>query len=761
MVVTKDHPNRRKRLAIDYSQTINRYTELDAYPIPRVDEFVNKVAQYRVFSSIDLKSAYHQLPLHENDRPLTAFEADGGLWQFTRLPFGVQNGGSCFQRSMNEFIAKEKIPDTFAYLDNIYVCGYNDEDHDNNLGMFQRARQKYNITVNDDKCLWGVRTLPILGSLIEKGTIRPDPARLKPLRELPSPKSPKALQRVLGMFSHYSRWIPKYSDKVAPLLNVSMFPLDSKAEKAFQDLKLDIENSVVTAIDYNVPFEVECDASDVALAGVLNQRGRPVAFYSKTLHESERNWPPVEKEACSIIESVRNWRHFLLGRKFSIKTDQEAVSYIFNSKHKSKIKNEKLYRWRLELAGYTYDIVHKKGVDNVVPDTFTRVYCSLVNGQSLYQLHDSLCHPGVTRMTAFVRSRNLPHSVEEVRKTTADCNVCAECKPRFYKPPESSHLIKATQPFERLNLDFKGPLPSTSKNKYLLDIVDEYSRYPFAIPCPDISAPTVFAALRNLFTVFGNPAYIHSDRGKSFMSNELKGYLTQMGIATSKSTPYHPQGNGLVERYNGTIWKTVTLCLKSRKLHNHQWEIVLPDSLHAIRSLINTSTNCTPHERLFNFKRRTSSGVALPSWLCSPGKVLLRKFVKNSKYDPLVDEVELLEANPTYAHIKYPDGRESTVNISDLAPPGKYPEVLEQRDNTLSSKGSLIENGGDGAIGGSNVQEQSETPPPVTESFRIPETDVRKNVSFSDTITDNHGQTSILRRSARSNLGIPPDRLKY
>ena len=162
-------------------------------------------------------------------------------------------------------------------------------------------------------------------------------------------------------------------------------------------------------------------------------------------------------------------------------------------------------------------------------------------------------------MTAFVRSRNLPHSVEEVRKTTADCNVCAECKPRFYKPPESSHLIKATQPFERLNLDFKGPLPSTSKNKYLLDIVDEYFRYPFAIPCPDISAPTVFAALRNLFTVFGNPAYIHSDRGKPFMSNELKGYLTQMGIATSKSTPYHPQGNGLVERYNGTIWCYIML----------------------------------------------------------------------------------------------------------------------------------------------------------------------------------------------------------
>ena len=114
--------------------------------------------------------------MHENDRPLTAFEADGGLWQFTRLPFGVQNGGSCFQRAMNEFIAKENIPDTFAYFDNLYVCGHDEEEHDKNLEMFQKARQTCNITVNDDKCLWKVRKLPILGSLIENGTIRPDPA---------------------------------------------------------------------------------------------------------------------------------------------------------------------------------------------------------------------------------------------------------------------------------------------------------------------------------------------------------------------------------------------------------------------------------------------------------------------------------------------------------------------------------------------------------------------------------------------------------
>ena len=135
------------------------------------------------------------------------------------------------------------------------------------------------------------------------------------------------------------------------------------------------------------------------------------------------------------------------------------------------------------------------------------------------------------------------------------------------------------------------------------------------------------------------------------MSSELKQYLYDKGVATSRTTPYNPQGNGLVERYNGTIWKAVTLALKARNLPPKCWEIVLPDALHSIRSLISTSTNCTPHERMFAFKRRTSTGTSVPTWLSRPGPVLLKRHVRLSKYDPLVDKVDLIEANPSYAHI--------------------------------------------------------------------------------------------------------------
>ena len=118
---------------------------------------------------------------------------------------------------MDNFIQNEGIPDTFAYFDNIYVCGHDNADHDKNLKLFQKAANKYNVTVNETKCTFNTRQLEILGSIVENGTIRPDPERLRPLREMPAPRTAKALKRVLGLFSHYSRWIPQYSDKVAPL----------------------------------------------------------------------------------------------------------------------------------------------------------------------------------------------------------------------------------------------------------------------------------------------------------------------------------------------------------------------------------------------------------------------------------------------------------------------------------------------------------------------------------------------------------------
>ena len=221
---------------------------------------------------------------------------------------------------------------------------------------------------------------------------------------------------------------------------------------------------------------------------------------------------------------------------------------------------------------------------------------------------------------------------------------------------------------ERLSIDFKGPLEtSTGESKYLFTAVDEYSRYPFAFSVPDTSSKSVIMCLDQIFSLCGYPNYIHSDRGSSLLSQEVENYLRVRGIAHSRSTPYHPTGNAQIERYNGIIWKSIALSLKQHNLPILEWERAISLALHSIRTLLCTATNQTPHERFFNFQRRTGQGTSLPSWLTTPGPVLLRNHTRSSKTDPLVREVELLHANPNYAYVKMPDGQESSVALRDLA----------------------------------------------------------------------------------------------
>ena len=142
-------------------------------------------------------------------------------------------------------------------------------------------------------------------------------------------------------------------------------------------------------------------------------------------------------------------------------------------------------------------------------------------------------------MTHVVQNRNLPYSVEDVKRITNSCQICAENKPRFYNPPQPT-LVKAPQPFERLNQDFKDPLPSKIQNKYMLTIIDEYSRFPFVIPCPDVTATTVIQGLCSLFAILGVPAYIHTDRGVAFMSEDLKSFFAWTKRGGKPNLPLQP-----------------------------------------------------------------------------------------------------------------------------------------------------------------------------------------------------------------------------
>ncbi|GFW61781.1 retrovirus-related Pol polyprotein from transposon 297 [Trichonephila clavipes] len=247
--------NHKPRMVVDYSQTINKYTLLDAYPLPKIEE----------------------------------------LYQFLRVPFWVSNGVACFQRVIDKIIEDEGLTLTYPFIDDVTVCGKDQKEHDYNLEKFMTVAKKYNLTLNEDKCIPTQECLPIIADG-SRGFLR-------------------------------------------PLLGKKQFPLSRDAVLTFNSLKDDVANAALATIEDDLPFRVETDSSDFAIGATLSQAGRPVAFFSRTLHASELRHSSPEKEAYAIVESLRHWRHFLMGKHFEVFTDQQAVAFVFNQRHGSKIKN--------------------------------------------------------------------------------------------------------------------------------------------------------------------------------------------------------------------------------------------------------------------------------------------------------------------------------------------------------------------------------------------------------------------------------------
>ena len=206
----------------------------------------------------------------------------------------------------------------------------------------------------------------------------------------------------------------------------------------------------------------------------------------------------------------------------------------------------------MELSQYKLDIIYRAGEDNLATDTFSRIAAIAHPLQESHELHENLCHLDITRLSHFVRAKNLPFTQDEVKRVTSSCRSCLFLKPQFLH--FEGTLIKALSPFQRINVDFKGPLPaSKSGNQYLFTIIDEYSRFPFAYPCRDMTSKMVIRCFNHLFSIFGMPDMVHSDRATDFFSEETTQYLQSKGIASSKTSRYNLKCNGQVEKLNGTL----------------------------------------------------------------------------------------------------------------------------------------------------------------------------------------------------------------
>ena len=181
----------------------------------------------------------------------------------------------------------------------------------------------------------------------------------------------------------------QFLDKIQSLKQTTKFPLDDTALNDFNGLEKEIEKAVLLSTDENLPFVVVCDASDVAISATLNQNGRPVAFMSQTFQGSEVHYPAVEKEATAIVEAVRKWSHLLSRQHFTLITDQRSVAFMLDNRKRTKIKNNKIQCWRLELASFSCTIKYRPGRDNVVADSMTRAYCASMSTSNLMEIQEN------------------------------------------------------------------------------------------------------------------------------------------------------------------------------------------------------------------------------------------------------------------------------------------------------------------------------------------------------------------------------------
>ena len=191
-----------------------------------------------------------------------------------------------------------------------------------------------------------------MGYVVKNWLIKPDSERLRPLKDFPFPVNSKQLKSVLGRFAYYAKWIDRFADKVRPLANANVFPInkDIKAFQAFQLLKQKLESAALHSIDESKTFVVECDASEVAVCATFNQGDRPVVFMSQTSQDRKLHYPVIEKEATAIIKASRKWSHLLLRQTFTLVTNQRSVAFMLDSRRRSKIKNNKVQHWKMELG---------------------------------------------------------------------------------------------------------------------------------------------------------------------------------------------------------------------------------------------------------------------------------------------------------------------------------------------------------------------------------------------------------------------------
>ena len=365
------------RIVIDYRK-LNDITIGDKYPIPQIEEILESLGNSKYFSTLDLASGFHQIKLHPDDSAKTAFSTPYGHFEFTRVPFGLKNAPSTFQRAMDTVLSGIQGFKAFVYMDDIVIHANSLNNHNSKLmEIFERLR-KFRLLVHPDKCEFLRKECSYLGHIITEFGVKPDPGKTSIVERYPTPQNQKQIKSFLGLIGFYRKFINNFSDIAKPLTDLlkkdKEFLWTSLQQHAFETLRRTLTTKPLLIYpDFEREFILTTDSSNFALGAILSQgeigNDKPISYASRTLNRAEQNYSTTEREALAIVWATNYFRHYLYGRKFTIVTDHRPLTWLFNVKD----PGSKLIRWRLKLEQYDYKIVYKPGVQNSNADCLSRI----------------------------------------------------------------------------------------------------------------------------------------------------------------------------------------------------------------------------------------------------------------------------------------------------------------------------------------------------------------------------------------------------